>query len=38
MLEAVFATATAHVVKFPNPLLERESASTVYVARKAAGG
>ena len=34
-LDAVFATSKAHVVKFPNPLLERESASTVYVARKA---
>lgn len=34
-LGAVFATAQAHVVTFPNPLLERESASTVYVARTA---
>jgi spermidine synthase len=34
-LEGVFATATAHVVKFENPLLECESASTVYVARRA---
>ena len=34
-LESIFATATAHVVKFPNPLLDCESASTVYVARKA---
>jgi len=33
-LNAVFATTTAHVVRFPNPLLERESASTVYVACK----
>lgn len=32
-LRAVFATAEAHVVTFANPLLERESASTVYVAR-----
>jgi spermidine synthase len=31
-LQDVFATADAHVVKFPNPLLECESASTVYVA------
>ncbi len=31
-LHAVFATAEAHVVPFPNPLLEKESASTVYVA------
>ena len=37
-LQAVFATSAAHVVKFANPLLDRESASTVYVARKAAGG
>jgi spermidine synthase len=34
-LEAVFATAESHVVKFANPLLEKESASTVYVARLA---
>jgi spermidine synthase len=34
-LEAVFATVESHVVKFANPLLERESASTVYVARLA---
>ncbi len=33
-LRAVFATAEAQVVKFANPLLERESASTVYVARR----
>lgn len=33
-LKAVFTTATAQVVTFPNPLLERESASTVYIARK----
>jgi spermidine synthase len=31
-LRGVFATADARVVRFPNPLLERESASTVYVA------
>ena len=31
-LRAVFATATAQIVPFPNPLLDRESASTVYVA------
>ena len=36
-LSAVFATAEAHVVTFPNPLLDRDSASTVYVARQAAG-
>lgn len=33
-LAEVFEAADAHVVKFPNPLLDRESASTVYVARK----
>ena len=32
-LREVFATAEAHVVSFFNPLLERDSASTVYVAR-----
>ena len=32
-LGEVFATAKAHVVKFDNPLLDCESASTVYVAR-----
>ncbi len=32
-LRGVFATAEAHVVSFDNPLRERESASTVYVAR-----
>lgn len=34
-LKTAFTTATAHVVTFPNPLLDRESASTVYVACKA---
>ena len=34
-LRSIFATASAQVVTFPNPLLDRESASTVYVARKA---
>ena len=34
-LSAVFATAEAHIVTFPNPLLDRDSASTVYVARQA---
>jgi spermidine synthase len=33
-LREVFATATSHIVTFPNPLLDTESASTVYVARK----
>ena len=36
MLQAVFATPRAEIVTFPNPLLDRESASTVYIARKAA--
>jgi len=31
-LGTVFATTAAHIVPFPNPLLDRESASTVYVA------
>ncbi len=34
-LGTVFASAQAHTVTFPNPLLERDSASTVYVARTA---
>ena len=34
-LRSVFATARAEVVSFPNPLLECDSSSTVYVARKA---
>ena len=33
-LAEVFEAPTAHVVKFPNPLLDRDSESTVYVARK----
>jgi len=33
-LDTVFTATKAHVVRFPNPLLERDSASTVYVARK----
>jgi spermidine synthase len=32
LLGRAFATARAHIVTFPNPLLEGESASTVYVA------
>ncbi len=35
LLGNAFATARAHVVTFPNPLTEGESASTVYVAEKA---
>lgn len=34
MLDTAFATTRAHVVTFPNPVLEAESASTVYVAYK----
>lgn len=32
-LAEVFRSAEAHVVKFPNPLLDTKSASTVYVAK-----
>jgi spermidine synthase len=35
LLQRVFATARAEVVSFPNPLLDGDSASTVYVARTA---
>ncbi len=35
VLGQVFAHVEPHVVRFPNPLLDRESASTVYVARLA---
>jgi spermidine synthase len=34
-LDEVFVNSQPHVVKFHNPLLDRDSASTVYVARKA---
>jgi len=34
-LKSVFTETTAHVVQFRNPLLDCDSASTVYVARKA---
>lgn len=34
-LRTAFASARGEVVTFPNPLLDRESASTVYVARTA---
>ncbi len=33
-LSEVFGDARAHVVRFPNPLQDRDSASTVYVARE----
>jgi len=36
MLGGVFETTRAHVVTFPNPLLDDTSASTVYVAGKSA--
>jgi spermidine synthase len=35
-LEAVFAAVDAHVVRFHNPLQNREATNTVYVARKRA--
>lgn len=35
VLRAAFASARAEVVTFPNPLLDRDSAGTVYVARLA---
>jgi spermidine synthase len=34
VLGTVYAQCEAHVIRFPNPVLEGESASTVYVARK----
>ena len=34
VLDTAFATARVHIVTFPNPLLDGESASTVYVAMK----
>src|SRR5207248_378570 len=34
MLGSAFATVRAHVVTFPNPLTEADSASTIYVAEK----
>lgn len=37
LLRATFATARAEVILFPNPLLDRESSGTVYVARTASG-
>ncbi|RYD20468.1 MAG: spermidine synthase, partial [Verrucomicrobiaceae bacterium] len=35
-LAEVFCSAEAHVVKFPNPLLGKDSESTVYVAKRGA--
>lgn len=34
VLAEVFPVSAAHVVSFPNPLQDRESANTVYVARQ----
>ncbi|MEP6698936.1 MAG: spermidine synthase [Verrucomicrobiota bacterium] len=34
LLDTAFASARAHIVTFPNPLLDAPSASTVYVATK----
>ncbi len=36
VLDAVFSGSMAHVVRFPNPLQNREATNTVYVARKPA--
>jgi spermidine synthase len=36
-LDLAFVDIRAHIVTFPNPLLECDSASTVYVARAAGG-
>ena len=33
LLQTVFTRARAEVVTFPNPLIDRDSASTVYIAR-----
>lgn len=36
-LAEVFETPATHIVTFPNPILDRDSESTVYVARKPFG-
>ncbi len=36
-LKEVFDSCASHVVSFHNPLLERQSESTVYVAKVALG-
>ena len=36
LLKTAFVSARAEIVSFPNPLLDRDSASTVYIARTAA--
>ena len=33
-LHAAFGDCRAHIVTFPNPLMDRDSASTVYIARR----
>jgi hypothetical protein len=33
VLASVFATAEPHVVRFHNPIQNREAANTVYIAR-----
>jgi spermidine synthase len=33
LLQGTFATARSEVVSFPNPLLDKQSSSTVYIAR-----
>lgn len=40
LLQSSFASARAEIVTFPNPILDRDSASTVYIAKKTppAGG
>lgn len=35
VLGEVFAASTAHVVRFPNPLQDRDATNTIYVARRA---
>ena len=35
LLDQVFASSTAHIVSFPNPYTEGESACTVYIAHNA---
>lgn len=37
ILDGVFASATAHVISFPNPYQDRAATNTVYVARRAPG-
>ena len=37
-LKEVFTSVTSHIVSFPNPILEKNSASTVYIAHKSSPG